>query len=149
MKLFLAIELKTRQFGDVNESIARQWIADLRSDKYKQGQGQLCDGKKHCPLGVLCEQAVEAKAVHRKASAGRVEFDGRAGMLPPNVRAWAEMKAFNLNDQGKSMGPSLRGKYSSESGDKPGPSRDIVDDNDAGKSFAEIADIIEANWEKM
>lgn len=131
----------------MNAEIAQKWIADLRSGKYTQGQGQLCDGKTHCCLGVLCEQAASVEKMTdgtpltRKSIGGLIRFDGRAGMLPPRVRSWADMRAMNENDNGNGCWPSLRGQYARN--------RDVIMDNDDGKTFAEIADIIEKHWEKM
>lgn len=34
-----------------------KWVKALRSGKYKQGKGVLCDRGKHCCLGVLCRVA--------------------------------------------------------------------------------------------
>lgn len=131
----------------MNAEIAQKWIADLRSGKYKQGQGQLCDGKTHCCLGVLCEQAAAKEKLNdgqkcsRKLIDRQVRFDDRAGMLSPRIYSWAAMDGRNRNEAGHACWPSMRGQYS--------PTRDLVMDNDDGKTFAEIADIIEKHWEKM
>jgi hypothetical protein len=41
----------------MNENIKRKWVKALRSEKYKQWQGQLRDVKGYCCLGVLCDIA--------------------------------------------------------------------------------------------
>lgn len=38
-----------------NKEAIREWIADLRSGKFKQGRGQLRQGDRFCCLGVACE----------------------------------------------------------------------------------------------
>lgn len=137
----------------MNEPIARQWIAALRSGEYTQGQGQLCTGgkkPKHCCLGVLCEIAEKEEKLHdgapltrtKRTSGDGILFDGSAGMLPLRVARWAGIRDAHGTLGGKSCGhPSLRGDYAS--------GRDLILDNDEGKSFAEIADIIEARWQAM
>ena len=44
----------------MNPQIKAQWVADLRSGQYEQGNGYLNADGKLCCLGVLCEQAVKA-----------------------------------------------------------------------------------------
>jgi len=39
----------------MKKSIKKKWLAALRSGKYEQGTGALCEDGKYCCLGVLCE----------------------------------------------------------------------------------------------
>ena len=101
------------------------WMADLRSGEHTQGVGLLCKGDAYCCLGRLCELAVEAGVT--KASIGGhgvVGYDGEESILPESVRLWA----------GLSTPTAEYGAYS------------LSNDNDKGKTFAEIADIIEREF---
>jgi len=101
--------------------IKKMWVAALKSDKYKQGQGQLKKGTKFCCLGVLCD-------LHHKITKGgkwikmdhgshkndplyfcadTPEFGGSSFYtLPEPVREWAEMGDDDLRVEygGKKFG---------------------------------------------
>lgn len=125
----------------MNPAIKAEWIAALRSGEYVQGKDYLRtkgndDGKvKHCCLGVLCELAVKhgviGPAVY--AGGGAYDFGGTVFKLPPAVMDWAGIE-------------SLTAIY----GDVPLSDLDacneLTQDNDSGKSFNEIADIIEKEF---
>jgi hypothetical protein len=66
--------------------VIKQWVAALRSGKYKKGTGQLAVpvDKKYCCLGVLCELAIKAKVVNTYAA-------GEGG-LPFPVQEWAGLR---------------------------------------------------------
>lgn len=103
----------------------RKWVAALRSGKYKQGQDQLRPTKDtFCCLGVLCD-------LHRKERGGRWTtldgywYSGAASVLPWKVTAWAGLPG----DNPKVEGGGRLGFY-----------------NDSGKSFKEIADLIEREF---
>lgn len=138
----------------MNETIASNWIAALRSGEYAQGKDCLCVEIKKVlhfdALGVLCELACKeselptgGKITRSRAAGSGVKYvyDGAAGMLPPRVAAWADMGSGWENIGGRAGGTrSLRGRYGK---------RDLIQDNDEGKTFVEIADIIEKHWEVM
>ncbi len=117
------------------ETIKTKWVAALRSGKYQQGTGALCTGDKFCCLGVLCNLAVNDGII--KAGKVRNVSDmvyygngehARPNYLPREVESWAQMD--------------------SSSGHIPTVGA-LADLNDSGKSFEEIATIIEENWEVL
>ena len=80
----------------MNKLVKEAWVARLRSGDYKQGEGQLFDGERHCCLGVLCELYKDTKG--GKWSEPDVEdvkigdprfFMEEEGILPEKVRKWA------------------------------------------------------------
>jgi hypothetical protein len=108
--------------------LVREWIKALRSGKYKQTFGFLCVPKEsgtypqgYCCLGVACE--VYRKHYHLEvAERGYSQtYDGAASGLPLVVR-----EAFGIRD--------TLGEYKSGA---------LYLHNDAGKSFKQIAAIIE------
>ena len=104
----------------MNKRIKRLWIKALRSRKFRQGNGQLRRGRiapTYCCLGVLCEIAKEEGAIK--------SYIGTNAFLPPKVIAWAELNADNPILSWKD--DKYRAAYL----------------NDAGKTFAEIANRIE------
>jgi hypothetical protein len=122
----------------MKKEIMQDWVKALRSGEYKQGQEALKIGDSYCCLGVLCD-------LYRKNVEGAPEWDSlddymnMLAALPAAVQEWAGMKT---ND----------GMYPTDEGS----SRFLVTDNDGDpdhsqepKSFAEIADIIEAHGEEL
>lgn len=95
---------------------AKKWVAALRSGKYKQTQGQLRSDDKYCCLGVACDLAMETGVIS--------SFIGTNLGLPKPVQDWIGLK----DDFGNYRG------FSS-----------LASENDAGRTFLEIADIIENN----
>ena len=117
----------------MNEN-AKKWVADLRSGKYKQGKGSLnCDGKLCC-LGVACEVAIQngVKVQVIKTKIDDASYDGGFGFLPESVRDWLGLRTVD-------------GEY--KTGDCHYTS--LAKLNDKGKTFAEIADIIEGEPEGL
>ena len=115
---------------DMNPGIRAQWCAALRSGDYQQTTRALRRNDSYCCLGVLCDLAVRAGVIDdatpaRIASdgeAGRMQYDGTSHYLPRSVQKWAGLSA---ND------PDVDER------------RSLVIVNDAGHSFAEIADLID------
>lgn len=99
--------------------IASKWTKALRGGKYIQGKGHLMTGSNtYCCLGVLCH--IYAKETGDPFPVGLY--------LPDYIQYWAGMKSSNgrLGDEER---------FLSYMNDKE------------GKTFAEIADIIEKNVE--
>lgn len=98
----------------MNEQIKQQWVAELRSGKYKQGIARLHkvtdEGDKFCCLGVLCEIAVRDGVIpppvltQLRTGLGKIERFYRygteedyagGGYLPPEVCKWAGLSSPN------------------------------------------------------
>jgi hypothetical protein len=109
----------------MNRDIAEKWIADLRANP-PQAMGQLFDGNGHCCLGRLC--VLHGLTPERRTDNGEYRFLGEAFKLPTKVMNWAGMKTHD-------------GRYP-----KDGL---LPEDNDSGKTFTEIADIIEAHVDEL
>lgn len=110
----------------MKESVMKTWVAALRSGEYTQGKGVLKSEGTHCCLGVLCEIS---------------PFDIEANMsiLFPSadVADWA-----GLSD----IAPLMPRSYKTDKG----PRRSLSDINDGGgKSFKQIANIIEHNYKVL
>ncbi|MCU1305127.1 MAG: hypothetical protein JWQ87_5411 [Candidatus Sulfotelmatobacter sp.] len=104
--------------------VAKAWVRALRSGKYKQGVGALKREGHYCCLGVLCELAVKEKVISR--------FTGSLGTLSETVMRWVGL----ADNAGGFVTRSRVTKY-------------LTSTNDAGVSFAKIADIIESQPEGL
>lgn len=101
----------------MNREVKAKWLEALRSGKYAQGYESLRQGNKFCCLGVLCEIS-------------GLPYWGLVGVLPDPVMSYAGLKKFDPE-----VGAySPTGEYSALS---------LSSINDAGATFAEIADLIE------
>lgn len=109
----------------MNRAIGEKWIVDLRAGP-RQTKGVLFDGRGHCCLGRLCVLAgVESSEIDPD---GDFTFLGERFLLPRRVREWAGIKYSS----------GLYARFGS-----------LAEDNDSGKTFAEIADIIEAHIDEL
>lgn len=107
----------------------RKWVEALRSGKYQQGHQALCKNGAFCCLGVACDvMKIQASTA----------LCGRTAYGPSGDRWTGVLPRVAIIDMG------LR----SESGSgRDGQVLWAI--NDSGKTFAEIADLIEAdpaNW---
>lgn len=126
----------------MNSTIKAKWLERLRDPEIKQGRGTLkaeVDGEMlYCCLGVLCEIAVEEGIIKEStfneesnsyAYQNGVNTEGHPivefGVLPSNVARWAGF--------GGDVNPWISGAGG------------LAAMNDDGKSFNDIADIIEEN----
>lgn len=114
----------------MREDVAKRWIEALRSGKYKQGQGELNCNNNFCCLGVLCDlYKDELQIKTRVVECGVITvYDNATTLLPHSVRTFAEMK-------------STSGRLTKD--------LSLVSLNDNGKTFAEIADVIEQNIDNL
>ena len=113
----------------MNHAIAKQWVAALRSEQYKQTTGALRKGDSFCCLGVLCNlHAIAHPKIARKEVDPR-EYLRHGGTLPNKVMRWAGM--------------STQTGLLFYRGDT------LADLNDHGSPFDEIADVIENNVRKL
>lgn len=128
-------------FPDVKE----QWVAALRSGAYIQGTQvlhRITGGKAtYCCLGVLCDLALKAgislgvqhakTCECRKCTSDRVVYyAGRDDFLPDEVKDWAGLPSVNPVTDVRVRGLPATLSYW----------------NDNGKTFLEIADIIERDF---
>ena len=135
-----------------NKQIIRKWVDELRSGKWKQGDGRLATGPdyfaeskevRYCCLGVLCEMAVESGIISRFSTHsrgyayGKSEMDSRICLLPVAVIDWA---GFSEDEGGLNDDPMI------ECPDRS-PIRCSAA-NDHGATFPEIASMIEATYLK-
>lgn len=106
----------------------REWVEALRSGKWRQAKGVLKNGDSFCCLGVACEISGlgEWKVPEEE---DREKYLGAATVLPEEV-----MDFFSFKD---------------EFGSHENLDSSLTRDNDSGKSFSEIADIIEENAEEL
>lgn len=110
---------------------AKAWVAALRSGNYRQGIGKLKQNDRYCCLGVACElyqQAVGDLWVRAEVT-GVTYYNNNNENLPDEVQKWLGLV--------------------SEWGANAADIEALTDKNDTGKSFAEIADIIESEPEGL
>lgn len=114
----------------MRKEINNFWLTSIRSWTHVQGTGFLrSNDDKHCILGVLADLAVVYKKVVRTQDKESYLYDGNRFMLPANVLLWSGIK----NPHG----------YSTHIG------KSLTDLNDSGKSWTDLADLIEKHWENL
>lgn len=117
----------------LNEN-AKKWVAALKSGGYKQGTGNLQRNGEFCCLGVACAIAIdngmklEIEKIDEGDEGWYVRYDGQGGALPFSVVKWLNLVS--------SIGEIKSGSS-------------LIRLNDTGKTFAEIADIIESEPEGL
>lgn len=115
--------------------IAEKWVDALRSKKYQQGTGCLKQTKnqqdKFCCLGVLTDIAIKDGLKIIEQSGPRTTFNSFTDYLPGEVQRWANMKTSN-------------GTFT-----KNNLTNTLAYLNDAGRTFDEIATLIEDNIEEL
>lgn len=131
----------------MKRSILNKWLSDLRSGKYEQLEGLLlsADRKKGCCLGVFLHGALglEAKPIEEESNFLGFEYETPCGIeleaavLPSHI---ADEYGFRSR-----QGAILDGVRTS----KGWSYYDLTAMNDSGVSFAEIADLIEAEPHKF
>jgi hypothetical protein len=122
----------------MNENV-KKWVAALRSGTYTQGAGYLTsrvdDEELNCCLGVACKlYQEEHNDLEVKQNNATVFYDGKYAGLPKKVQEW-----LGLTDSA--------GKYAQYT--CPRGNYSLANDNDSGKNFAQIADIIESKPEGL
>lgn len=117
----------------MNEEIKAKWLEALRSGRFLQGTGQLkyqntMDGPfRHCCLGVLCE-VLNVKSMPVPGEVSMISFEGNTSYLPFSVVERAGL---------------LTGDPTIPVPSPDAPTTPLSDLNDNGKSFEEIAKLIE------
>jgi hypothetical protein len=130
--------------------IKQRWLEALRSGKYRQGRQALrtrsatvvFEGSvdQFCCLGVLCDLAVK-DGVEMNVSVpyrGLAYYGHTSNFLPTEVLEWAGLD--NSNPVFETLAP-LPVKIQKE----VGHNKNLAAANDAGATFNQIADIIEAD----
>ena len=119
----------------MNQRVKKLWVCALRSGEFKQGKGFLSKNGKYCALGVLSVLAMLEGECTYSEDNGVGRFDNRRFRLSYNVMKWAgiaqEGERF-LNPQELGIVIKMRNKEST-----------ILELNDSGKKFSDIASIIE------
>lgn len=112
------------------KQLTKKWIEALRSGEFNQTKWSLINKHRYCCLGVLCEISKEQFNLTTKNLGAFSEFvlrgRGYAGTLPPKMSEYIKLHRM------------------------PSPRKDVrdyegvlIDMNDQGSSFPEIADYIE------
>jgi|SRR5688572_664775 len=116
----------------MNQQIKLKWLNALRSGEYAQTSHHLKTQNGYCCLGVLCDlharetgnEWTKGYASEYQETIERFNYLGHTGMLPREVRYWAEFE--NPDDY------ALDVKVD-----------EAMEMNDEGVNFSEIADFIE------
>jgi hypothetical protein len=129
--------MSKRKGRDMNKRIKALWIDALRSGEYEQGTDFLRrKDDTYCCLGVLCDLAIENGVDVEWAGVwtgvAYVVSDNTSGLqakasLPSAVANWAGLTAWG------------------DDALDPTDTLDLPGLNDGGRSFLEIADVIEQN----
>jgi len=114
---------------------AKKWLKALLSDEYKQGKGFLCQRgesfNKFCCLGVACDlyqqEIGDLEILEMANHKDILYYDEERCELPSKVQNWLGLKSYE-------------GEYNSNS---------LIDDNDQGKTFPEIVEIIKEYEEEL
>jgi hypothetical protein len=108
----------------MNPSIKQVWTDALRSNNYKQGQGNLRHGDCYCCLGVLTDIYIQQHGGEwHHDVADLYSFQAEGGVLPRAVQEWADLDSPN---------PRVSGL-------------DIAARNDDGQDFELIASLIDCS----
>ena len=118
----------------MNEN-AKRWVEALRSGEYDQANGALRNGDGFCCLGVACDLArVELGTEWEESDDGAARLAGSSsfGYLPVGVQRW-----LGLASNDGSFWPG------------GGGTETLASLNDDGKTFSEIAAVIESEPEGL
>ncbi len=122
----------------MNAEVKKKWVAALKSREYTQAQKRLRepDTSSYCCLGVLCDLYLKETGEGKWGLDGYFEVNGVSdrGVPPPAVWEWAGLPDSNPNVDLSSYDLDLTTGYTES----------LANGNDAGLTFAQIADVIEA-----
>lgn len=119
---------------------AMQLVAALRSGKYKQGVNALHQDDTFCCLGVACDIAGAKWELSLTSKYGIPLYNDGTGALERSIMPNYIRDYFGFataEGQFEAHAPALWGRQS------------LLRANDAGATFDQIADYIEANWETL
>ena len=109
----------------MNADVKVRWVERLRSGGDEQGRGALRQDNAFCCLGVLCDIYAQETGTKWDAACYDMSFLGRSGDLPTAVCNWAGLDTWD--------------PYVTIDGEV----NVLAVANDAGSTFAQIADLIE------
>ena len=117
----------------MNEN-AKLWVHTLRSGQYEQTKGALRSKDRFCCLGVACDLYDEGGWAEDDFDPRGYRVDGEEldDILPNAVKRWLGLR-------------TSMGKFESSDGIFP----TLVDVNDDGVTFEEIADLIEKHQDQL
>lgn len=122
------------------------WLKALRSGEFKQGKGRLHKGDKTCVLGVLSLLAMVDGHCTYQLKKGSGAFDGKRASLSYGIMEWAGI-GQEEDDEGEKL------MLKKGAGFVPivwkGEETSLAQLNDRGKSFEELADIIDKVWRDL
>lgn len=142
-----------------DQAVMREWVRRLRSGDYAQGRNRLRTDDAFCCLGVLCDMAVERGVIAPPAATEGVTPVAVNGQIHPRRETQYEYASAQQWDYSLTVPPGSVQEWAGLSAYDECPefecsevcghalSQDkLISMNDRGRSFAEIADVIEAEW---
>lgn len=136
----------------MDQEVKAKWVAALRSGEYPQGKGALNRDGKFCCLGVLCDVLVKDGAPievidHLSMSIEdsalvphTVTYDGAMGVLPVTVK---DMVGLAEADPVVTVVPHDHSEECAGPDCPDAHTENLSGVNDDGKTFEEIAEMIE------
>lgn len=118
-----------------------KWIAALRSGKYKQGKGCLFDGENHCCLAVASEVYAEDTGNGKFVLEDGGYYFVEGNSCSKNYLIASVMDYFGLS--------TMRGDFKTNVETEYVYYKNLSSINDNGKTFEEIADVIESEPEGL
>lgn len=117
----------------MKQEIAEQWVTALQSGDYLQGPNQLRKGNAFCCLGVLCDLHMRAHSddynTRWEIGSSRYSYLGSQHYVPVVVQEWSGLR---------SKDGTIDHQYIN-----------LLELNDSGVPFTEIARIIEEDWAQL
>lgn len=114
----------------MKKEVMKKWVKALHSGKFKQGADYLNNSDTHCCLGVLCEIAKE-EGIEVNSKGSTILGDSLGDQH--HVQSWAGIK-------------TAVGDLPQKVKDSDGDRTHLAALNDQGKSFKQIARIIQKHW---
>lgn len=111
-----------------------RWVKALRSGKFKQGKFRLHNilADTYCCLGIACEINKKHLAIGCDDDGNNMSYDNEDKALPVSIREYMGLKSA------VGLGTHTNDEHFC-----------LERLNDSGKSFTEIADIIEQNYKRL
>jgi hypothetical protein len=134
----------------MKKDIKELWVKALRSGEFKQCIGHLESNGKYCALGVLAALAMLDGYCTFKPDKGFGRFDNKYKTLSYTIMEWAGIASDEEeDDEGKEYKRFLHPGAGAVKFLNKGKETSIMKLNDSGKSFNELADIIDIHWRDL